>query len=67
MISQKSISAMGKAMANDFIEYMDCDPDFQAMMLVKVEEFIAANNMRFDDDLEADLCQCILENVSLTN
>ena len=42
MISQKSISAMGKAMANDFIEYMDHDFDFQSMLVVKVEEFIAA-------------------------
>ena len=67
MISQKSISAMGKVMANDFVEFMECDPDMYSLLIVKVEQFMAENNMKLDDELEADLCQAILENVNLTN
>ena len=65
MISQSSISAMGKVMAKDFIEYMECDPEFYSLLLVKVEQFMVENGIHMSDDLEADLCQCILENVSL--
>ena len=67
MISQQSITAMGKAMANDFVEYMDCDPELYSLLILKVEEFMVHNGVQMSDDLEADLCQCILENVSLTN
>jgi len=67
MISQDSITAMGKAMASDFIEYMECDPELYSLLIVKVEQFMVENGIQMSDDLEADLCQCILENVSLTN
>lgn len=58
---------MGMAMAPDFIEFMEYDLDLYSMLVEKVEDFMAKNKMKFDEDLEADLCQAILENVRLTN
>ena len=65
MISQSSISQLGKALAVDFIEFMDCDPELYNLLIVKCEQFMKENGLNCDGDLEADLTQCILENVSL--
>ena len=58
---------MGKAMANDFVEFMECDPDMYSLLLTKFEQFLMDNNVKLDADLEADLCQAVMENISLTN
>ena len=66
MISPASVNKLGKALSRDFIEYMDCDPDLYSLLIVKVEAFMKENGLNCTEDLEADLTQCILENVSLT-
>ena len=67
MISTSSIDAMGKAMANDFIDFMECDPDLYQLLVIKIEQFMSENKMTFDSDLECELTQVIVENIKLTN
>ena len=63
-MSSKSVAQLSKALLVEYIEYLEGDPDFYDLHIRQMEGFFEHLGMKFDDDLECDIMQSMLENLS---
>jgi hypothetical protein len=65
-MSSKSVNNLSKALLSEYIEYLEADPDFYDLHIRKMEEFFINVGMKIDDDLECDIMQSMMENLTFS-